>query len=143
MSQSPFLRRVRECIRVRQLAYTTEKTYCYWIRFFIRQQAIRHPDEMTEEKLTAFLSLLAVERNVSPNTQNQAFNALLFLFKQVLQRQPENIQAVRARERRHVPVVLTMNEVQRVLECLSQPFLTMIQLAWGPVSVRSRYYGCG
>lgn len=131
MSPSPFLSRVRDCIRMRQLAYATEKTYCYWIRFFIRQQAIRHPDEMDGDRVTEFLTFLAVQRNVSPNTQNQAFNALLFLFKHVLLRPLENIQAVRARERRRVPVVLTSGEVARVLAHMKPPFSTMIQLAWG------------
>lgn len=131
MSPSPFMRRVRDTIRLRQLAYTTEKTYCYWIRFFIRQQRIGHPDEMTGEKVTDFLTFLAVHRNVSPNTQNQAFNALLFLFRHVLQRPLENIQAARAKERRHVPVVLTTLEVERILQHLQPPYLTMIQLAWG------------
>lgn len=86
---------------------------------------------MDAEKLTAFLTYLAVQRGVSPNTQNRAFNALLFLFNHVLLRPLENIQAIRAKERRYVPVVLTTNEVERVLEHLPQPYLTMIQIAWG------------
>lgn len=131
MSESPFMRRVRDCLRLRQMAFATEKSYCYWIRFFIRQQCIRNPEEMSAEKLTAFLTYLAVQRHVSPNTQNQAFNALLFLFNHVLRRPLENIQAIRAKERRYVPVVLTTNEVERVLEHLPQPYLTMIQIAWG------------
>ena len=131
MSSSPFLRQVRDCLRLRQMAYATEKTYCYWIRYFIRQQHVRHPDEMDADKLTAFLTYLAVEQHVSPNTQNQAFNALLFLFRHVLNRPLENIQAIRARERRYVPTVLTVAEVERVLAHLRQPFRTMIELAWG------------
>jgi len=131
MAESPFMRRVRDCLRLRQMAYATEESYCHWIRFFIRQQRIRNPDEMNAEKLTAFLTYLAVQRHVSPNTQNQAFNALLFLFRHVLQRPLDNIQATRAKERRYVPVVLTTNEVERVLEHLPQPYLTMIQIAWG------------
>ena len=131
MSQSPFLRQVRDCMRLRQMALTTEKTYCYWIRYFIRQQRIKHPDAMDGDKLTAFLTYLAVHQHVSPNTQNQAFNALLFLFRHVLRRPLENIQAIRAKERRYVPVVLTTGEVERVLAHLPQPYLTMIQLAWG------------
>lgn len=103
MSTSPFLRRVQGVLRVRQMAYATEKTYCYWIRYFIRQQHIRHPDEMDADKLTAFLTYLAVQQKVSPNTQNQAFNALLFLFRHVLQRPLENIQAIRAKERHLYP----------------------------------------
>lgn len=131
MSQSPFIRRVCDCMRLRQMAYNTEKAYCYWIRYFIRQQKIRHPDEMDGDKLTAFLTYLAVEQQVSPNTQNQAFNALLFVFRHVLQRPLDNIQAIRTKERRYVPVVLTTGEVEQVLLHLPQPYLTMVQLAWG------------
>lgn len=131
MAQSPFMVRVRECLRLRQMAYATEKSYCHWIRYFIHQQCIKHPSEMDGDKLTAFLTYLAVQKHVSPNTQNQAFNALLFLFKHVLQRPLENIQATRAKERRAVPVVLTTREVELVLSHLQPPFLTMIQLAWG------------
>lgn len=99
MGNSPSLLRVRDFLRLRQMAYATEKTYCYWIRYFIRQQKIRHPDDMDADKLTAFLTFLAVHRHVSPNTQNQAFNALLFLFRHVLQRPLENIQAIRAKRK--------------------------------------------
>ncbi len=131
MTQSPFMIRVREVLRLRQMALTTEKIYCHWIRYFILQQKIQHPDAMDADKVTAFLTYLAVEKHVAPNTQNQAFNALLFLFKHVLQRPIENVQAIRAKERRAVPVVLTAREVELVLSLLEQPFLTMIQLAWG------------
>lgn len=129
MGQSPFIRLVCDRMRLRQMAFATEKTYCYWIRYFIRQQRIRHPDEMDGEKMTAFLTYLAVNQQVSPNTQNQAFNALLFMFRHVLQRPLDNIQATRAKERQRVPVVLTTQEVERVLAHLAQPYLTMIQLA--------------
>lgn len=130
MAHSPFLERIRACMRLKHLARATEKAYCYWIRYFIRQQGIRHPDDMDAGTRTAFLTYLAVEQHVSPNTQNQAFNALLFLFRHVLQRPLDDIQAVRAKERRYVPVVLTTPEVERVLEHLPQPFATMVQLAW-------------
>lgn len=131
MSESPFIRRVRDCMRLRQMALTTEKTYCYWIRYYIRQQHIKHPDEMDADKITAFLTYLAVHQHVSPNTQNQAFNALLFMFRHVLLRPIENIQAIRAKERRYIPVVLTTREVEQVLVHLPQPYLTMVQIAWG------------
>lgn len=131
MSESPFIRRVRDCMRLRHLALATEKTYCYWIRYFIRQQHIKHPDAMEGDKVTAFLTYIAVHQHVSPNTQNQAFNALLFMFRHVLQRPIENIQAIRAKERRYVPVVLTTREVEQVLAHLPQPYLTMAQVAWG------------
>jgi len=59
MTDSPFMQRVREIIRLRQLAYATEKTYCYWIRFFIRHQSYSQPAQIEEEGVTRFLTWLA------------------------------------------------------------------------------------
>ncbi len=128
---SPFMQRVREVMRARYLALATEKSYCYWIRYFIRQQRPSSPETMTREQVTAFLSWLATEQSISPATQNQAFNALVFLFRHVLQRPLENIQATRAKENRRVPVVLNFSEVEKILQHLNEPYLTMIRLAWG------------
>ena len=84
MDTSPFMRSVREKRRSLPMALSTEKTYCYWIRFFIRHQGYRNIIDSKAEDVTAFLSYLAVERHVSANTQNQAFSALLFLCRHVL-----------------------------------------------------------
>ena len=81
-----FLDLVRERIRLRHLSYTTEKSYIGWIRRFIVFHGKKHPQEMEEEHIVAFLSDLAVQRNCSPATQNQALNALVFLFRHVLNR---------------------------------------------------------
>ena len=131
MDTSPFMRSVREKIRSLHMALSTEKTYCYWIRFFIRHQDYRNITDIKAEDVTLFLSYLAVERHVSPNTQNQAFSALLFLFRHVLNLPLENIQAVRAKELRRVPVVLSQSEVKCILALLKPPYKTMVQLAWG------------
>ncbi len=130
-TQSPFMQRVQEIMRARYLALATEKSYCYWIRYFIRQQKPSSPEAMTGEQVTAFLSWLATEQNISPATQNQAFNALVFLFRHVLQRQLTDIQATRAKENRRVPVVLSATEIDQVLQNLKEPYLTMMRLAWG------------
>lgn len=131
MQRHTFMRTVRDTIRARQLALATEKTYCYWIRQFIRHQRYRSPGDIVAADVTAFLTWLATERHVSPNTQNQAFNALLFLFRHVLNQPLENINAVRAKETRRIPVVLETSEVKSILEHLAPPFRTMIELAWG------------
>jgi integron integrase len=128
---SPFIKSVKDIIRARHMALATEKTYCYWIRFFIRHQKYQSPSDIKPDDVTAFLSYLAVTRHVSPNTQNQAFNALLFLFRHVLAMPMENINAVRAKETRRIPVVLNTSEVNAVLAELKPPYKTMIQLAWG------------
>lgn len=131
MNTSPFMKTVRETIRVKQMALATEKIYCYWIRFFIRYHHYSSPGEIRSDDVIAFLTYLAVSRRVSPNTQNQAFDALLFLFRHVLNMPLDNIDAVRAKEVRKLPVILSDDEVRRIIDALSPPFRTMIQLAWG------------
>ncbi len=131
MAGSPFMRQVRSVIRVQQKAFTTEKTYCYWINQFIRFCDYQSPDEICAQDVTRYLTHIAVNRHVSPNTQNQALCALVFLFKYVLVRPLENIDAVRSKEQTRIPVVLSRNEVEAILELLPHPFKTMIELAWG------------
>lgn len=131
MSASPFMQKVRGTLRFRQMALATEKTYCYWIRFFLRYNNYSSPDRIRSEDVTAFLTHLAVHRKVSPNTQNQAFNAILFLFRHVLEKPLENVSAVRAKEPQRIPVVLSAGEVLKVLDRLPDFYRTMIELAWG------------
>jgi len=131
MPNSPFMAKVRRCIRSRHLALATERTYCYWILQFIRHMKYQTPESIVAEGVTDFLSYLAVDRHCSPNTQNQAFNALLFLFRHLLDKPLENVNAIRAKETRRIPVVLTTAEVSAILVHLKPPYTTMIQLAWG------------
>jgi len=117
---SPFLESVRRAIRVRHYSRRTEDTYVYWTRWFILFHKKRHPEAMGEREVRAFLSYLATERDVAPATQNQALNALVFLYKAVLERPLGEIPGtVRAKKRPRLPVVLTPQEVARVLEKLS------------------------
>ncbi len=85
MEKSPkLLEQVRETMRLQRYAYRTEKSYTNWIRRYILFHNKRHPREMGSMEIEAFLTHLAAEENVSASTQNQAFHALLFLYKQVL-----------------------------------------------------------
>lgn len=131
MESSPFMRRVKDVIRFRQMALATEKTYCYWIRYFIRFNGYRTPDSIQCEGVELFLTHLAVNKHVSPNTQNQALNAIVFLFRHVLNLPIENINAVRSKEAQRIPVVLSTREVLSILERLPAPYKTMFELAWG------------
>jgi hypothetical protein len=79
--------RFREEVRARHYSLRTERTYWYWIRWFIRFHGRRHPAEMGGAEVTAFLSMLATQRNVAAATQNQALSALLFLYRNVLGQQ--------------------------------------------------------
>ncbi len=112
------LNRVRDAIRVRHMSPKTEKAYVHWIRDFILFHDKRHPQEMAEEEVTAFLTHLATHRHVSASTQNQALSALLFLYRHVLDRELGDLDAVRAKRPKRLPVVLTRSEVLRLLDHL-------------------------
>ncbi len=115
----PFLERVREAIRVRHYSIRTEQAYVNWVRRFILFHGKRHPDSMGESEVTAFLTDLAVKRNVSSSTQNQALNALVFMYRHVLNQPLEELgDVVRPKRPAKLPVVLTVDEVRRVLACL-------------------------
>ena len=119
-SPPKLLDRVRAAIRLLHYSRRTEETYCQWIRRFILFHHKRHPLEMGAPEVTAFLTDLAVNGQVSSSTQNQAFSALLFLYEKVLDRPLDRIaDVVRARRSRRLPVVLTRAEVQAVLAELS------------------------
>ncbi len=110
------LERLREAIRVRHYSIRTEDAYADWARRFILFHGKRHPSELGAADVAAFLTHLAVERGVSASTQNQAKSALLFLYRVVLAQQlPWLDEVVAAKDRRHLPVVLTPAEVRRLL----------------------------
>ena len=124
------LDRVREAVRVRHMSKRTEEAYLQWVRRYILFHGKRHPSEMGEGEINAFLTHLAVERRVSASTQTQALCALLFLYRTVLEREVGELEGlVRARRRRKLPVVLTREEVRVVLaglEELDRLFLTLL-----------------
>ncbi len=112
----PFLDKVRAAIRFRHYSYDSERTYLLWIRCFIFFHKKRHPAEMAEPEVAAFLSHLAITGNVAASTQNQALNALVFVYKNVLERPLQEINGVvRAKKPQKLPVVLTVEEVADVL----------------------------
>lgn len=116
---SPFLDKVRAAIRVRHYSIRTEQAYVDWVRRFILFHSKRHPEQMGEREVAEFLTYLAVKRNVAPSTQNQALNALSFLYKTVLDRPLEHILGVtRAKKSTRLPVVLTQEEVCALLSRL-------------------------
>ncbi len=116
MARSPFAEHVRHAIRTRHLSLRTERAYVQWIRRFILYHDARHPKQMGAPEIQAFLTYLAVERNVAASTQNQARSALLFLFREVLGRNPGALEkVVSARRSRRVPVVFSQPEVRAVL----------------------------
>jgi len=111
------LDQVRQAIRRRHYSDRTEKAYTHWIKRYIFFHNKRHPLEMAESEIARFLSSLATEGRVSASTQNQALNALLFLYHEVLSKEIGLINGVvRAKRPQRLPVVLTKDEVKRVLD---------------------------
>jgi integron integrase len=125
------LDQVRQVLRVRHYALTTEACYVDWITRFILFHNKRHPRDMGGAEVEQFLTDLAVRGHVAASTQNQALNALVFLYKQVLEIELARIDAVRARRPKRLPVVLAAEEVQRVLAKIEGVFLIMAQLLYG------------
>ena len=116
MSKPRLIDQVREEIRVRHYSLRTEKTYIQWIRRYILFHDKRHPCEMGEKEISAFLSHLAVTRHVSASTQNQALSAILFLYQKVLDQKLDWLEdVVRAKRPQRLPVVLTRSEVSLLL----------------------------
>ena len=115
------LEQVREVLRLRHYSIRTERCYSDWIRRYIRFHKMRSREELSggEGKIELFLSDLAVNGHVAASTQNQAFNALLFLYREVLHQDLGNIQAVRADRPARVPVVLTAEEARQVIMTMS------------------------
>jgi integrase len=117
------LDRVRHACRVRHSSIRTEDAYHDWAKRFIPFHGTRHPQEMGAAEINQFLTHLAVDGNVSASTQNQVFSALLFLYKVVLEADPGTIAGVvRANRPKRLPVVLTRDEVRRVLAELADPY---------------------
>lgn len=114
------LDQVRQAIRVRHLARNTERAYVHWVKRFILFHGRRHPRDMAEAEVGAFLTSLAVRDHVAASTQNQALAALLFLYEHVLGRPLARMEGiVHARRPKRLPAVLTADEVQLVLDGLS------------------------
>lgn len=116
------LDQVREAIRSRHYSPRTEKAYVFWIRRFIVFSGRRHPDTMAEPEITRFLEALATRLRVSASTQNQAFSAILFLYRTVLGRELKGLRGTpRAKLPERLPVVLSPPEVAAVLAGINGP----------------------
>ncbi len=130
--RSPFMDEVRDALRVRHYSIRTERAYLDWIRRFIRFHDTRHPREMGAREVSAFLTHLAVERGVAAATQNQALNALVFLYRRVLEQPLDEIEGiVRANRPAKLPVVLSPEEIGRVLARLSGSYWLIACLQYG------------
>jgi integrase len=126
------LDQVRDVIRVKHYSIRTEQAYLHWIRRYILFHGKRHPSELGSEHLSTFLTHLAVRGNVAASTQNQALNAILFLYREVLKQNLPWVESVqRAKRPQHLPVVLTRAEIKHLLAQLEGTVWLMAALTYG------------
>lgn len=133
------LDQVRERIRYLHYSLSTEQTYLYWVRFFIRWSALsgqmRHPRDMGAPEVEAFLSMLATERRVSASTHNQALSAVLFLYREVLSVELPWLNDInRPTQKRRIPSVLTKDEVAGLLAHMTGQPALLARLLYGTAS---------
>ena len=121
------LDQLRERVRLKHYSIRTEQSYVQWAKRYIIFHGKRHPAVMGKAELEAFLTSLAVERNVSASTQTQALSALLFLYKEVLRLDfPWLTEVTRAKRPRRLPSVLTVDEVRRLMQAVDDPLMDMV-----------------
>jgi len=119
VSKPRLLERIRDSIRLRNYSSRTERAYLYWIGQYISHHGMRNPEDMGERAVAAFLSHLALRREVAPATQRVALNALVFLYIQVLGRNAFQVPGFRLAEKpRKLPVVLSQAELDAIFERL-------------------------
>lgn len=124
---------LQKVLRLRHYARSTERSYLHWVRRFLdyRKRAGRMGTP-TVEDVKAFLTRLAMVENVSASTQNQAFSALLLLFREVLHKDMEEMaKTVRAKRGRKLPTVLSVAEVQALLDSVAPEYALMVRLLYG------------
>ena len=133
MDEAALLARLREVIRLRHYAQSTEKTYLHWTRRFLAyRRETGLAGEPSAADVKAFLTRLAMVRKVSASTQNQAFSAILLLFREVLRTDLEEMtQTVRAKRGRRLPTVLSVAEVQALLAAVDPDHQLMAKLLYG------------
>lgn len=126
-----FMDRFRAFIRARQLAYRTEKTYCLWVREFIRFHNKRHPESMGATEVNAWLSHLANNRHVSVNTQKTALNSVVFMYHQFLGRELGKLQFTNTSQGRKLPTVFSHEEAMAVLSNMRGTHKLIASLMYG------------
>ena len=132
MGKKKLLDHVSDVIRLKHYSIKTEETYLNWIRRYIRFHKKRHPAKMGEEEISAFLTHLAVKEKVAAATQNQALNAIVFLYREVVKRDLGEIRDITwAKRPTRLPVVFTKEEARRVLDQLEGVNWLMAGLLYG------------
>jgi integron integrase len=123
---------LRAKIRLKGYSRATEKTYCHWVRQYVLYHDKQHPRDLGAKDVESFLSALVSFRHASASTQNQALSALLFLYKHVIGHPIDTpIKALRAKKYEHIPSVLSVDEVRKLLSCMTGLPRLMAELTYG------------
>lgn len=132
VSNSPLLNKVSDAIRFKHYSRRTEQAYIQWVKRFILFHNKKHPKDMGANEVTAFLTHLAVNRNVAASTQNQALSAILFLYKEVLQiKLPWLDNVTRAKRPKRLPVVFSRDEIKAILSQYDGTRWILLSLMYG------------
>lgn len=126
-----FMDQFRAFIRSRQYAYRTEKTYCVWVRQFIRFHNYRHPKEMGADEITEFLTHLALKHHVAPNTQKTALNAIVFMYTKFLKIEIGKLDYSSSRRITSLPVVFSHDEAKAIIDKLDGINALIAKLMYG------------
>ncbi len=130
--KSPFLKNIENFMNARHYAKSTISAYLYWIKQYIYFHNKSHPKILGSDAVEAFLSHLVIDKNVASRTQSQALNALVFLYKQILEQPIDiDIRFKKSNKDRKLPTVLTRNEISQLLSQVSPDFLLQVQLMYG------------
>ena len=132
MKRKKILDQLREEIRRRNYSYSTEKLYCQWIVRYVRFHSMKHPTELNESHVVGFLNDLANKQNVAASTQNQALSAIVFLYKNILNKPLNDLDNLkRAKRYIHLPVVLTGQEARTILNNMDGGATLVVKLLYG------------
>ncbi len=131
MNNSPFLESVRTELRTRRYSIKTEKVYLYWIKGFIIFNDKKHPKDMGNQEIERFLNHLAVNRQVSGATQNQALCAIIFLYRYIIQRDISDLRYSFTKREKSMPTVLTHDEAKAIIDQLTGKYWLIASLLYG------------
>jgi len=123
---------MKEEIRLQNKSLQTEKSYIYWAKKFSEYTCYKIPVDVDQKDVKAFLTYLAVEKSVAISTQKQSFNAILFLFRHILDKKILNLDSVtKSRIKRRLPLVLSQTEIIKIIEHLKNPYKLMAEIIYG------------
>lgn len=132
MAKSKFIEQIRHNMRANHYSYQTEKCYVYWIKDFIRFHKMEHPQNLSDQDVSSYLTYLAVSRNVSSNTQNQSLNALVYLYKNILKNPLGLLPTItRAKKPKRLPTVFSRKEITAIFDNLTGEYKAIASLLYG------------